>query len=36
MKIVPLVDIYNFAVQTFFIRNHLEAQIIDILSVSKI
>jgi hypothetical protein len=36
MKIVAFVEIYNFVVQTFKIWNHLEAQIIDILSRSKI
>jgi hypothetical protein len=35
MKIVDFVMIYNFIVQTFFIWNHLEAHINDILSRYK-
>ena len=36
IKIVDLDEIYNFVVQTFFIRIHLGAQIIDKTCRSKI
>ena len=36
MKIIDLDGIYNFVVQTFFIWSHLDAQIIDKCSRSKI
>jgi hypothetical protein len=34
-KIVAFVEIYNFLVQNFLIRSHLELQVIDILPRSK-
>jgi hypothetical protein len=34
-KIVAFVEIYNFLVQNFLIRSHLELQVIDILPSSK-
>jgi hypothetical protein len=35
MKIIAFDEIYNFVVQSFFIRSHLHSQIIDKLSRSQ-